>query len=689
MTENTTKRPIESALDEASKKPKLDQRERALKVVQESQVGITSYINENNRSDGGFIGSIKQLYADFQVNEIDMDGKVVHLEDEGLDLGKSKKERRAEKREQEKAETEDMSPEELEAYKEKKRVEEEAKKAEEEAKPKYTLSDEDRKELLTLISENELAQVEQLYTTGNNMQTTTVFNDKQVRGKLHQLFRSAFQGTLDTITSPENHFNIALAKKGQGRHKTNPQESMHHVDENGVVNYGLGPFKPYLHFTVYKENRETMEVASTISKLLRFPPKAINFAGTKDRRGVTCQRFSIHRGKVVRVSSLNKALKGSTLGGFSYEDRPLGLGDLKGNEFVITIRDLQAVRSEDNVEQVVAECFDSLKEKGFINYYGMQRFGSFSISTHVLGVHVLKEDWKSVVELILSEQEVVAPDSVEARRIWAETSNPTLTLKKMPHRFSAESSILKVLEKEQLNEDEEYGSNSYFKAIMAIPKNLRIMYGHAYQSYVWNMVATKRIELFGLELQVGDLVVDDTPAVKDEDFEEDVAISRDTKVKPLTQEDIDSGKYSIYDVVLPGPGYKIQYPTNETLRQVYVDTMAKDGLDPFKMSRRVKEFSLAGSYRNLMSKPEHLSYELVRYSGDEVPLVRTDMEILKQKKEGVEAPGRIINTSPDGEKLAIVLSMQLGVSSYATMALREFMKADTARFSQAMMAPAN
>jgi tRNA pseudouridine13 synthase len=42
-----------------------------------------------------------------------------------------------------------------------------------------------------------------------------------------------------------------------------------------------------------------------------------------------------------------------------------------------------------------------LKANGFINYYGMQRFGTGSISTHTVGQHVLKGDWKEAINLIL------------------------------------------------------------------------------------------------------------------------------------------------------------------------------------------------------------------------------------------------------------------------------------------------
>lgn len=691
---NPVKRNLDESVD-PSKKLKLDQQIRATKVVQENEVGITQYINEANRTGGGFFGTIKQRYSDFLVNEIDLNGQVVRLLDEGVNLGKTRKEKKLEKRQLERADLQNKTPEEIEQIKETKKAEEKAKNTEEDSQSKYDLTDENRAALLELITDDELKQIEELFTTGSNMETKTSFPEKQTRGKLHQLLRGSFQGKLESVTSAENTFRIALAKNSKNPRRQNPQESINHVDENGVVNYGLGPFKYFLHFTVYKENRETMEVASTISKFLRIPSKSIRYAGTKDRRGITCQRFCIHRGKVARVSSLNKGLKNAVLGGFAYEDKSLGLGDLNGNEFVITIRDIKSFNPEENVEDVVSKCFTSLKDKGYINYYGMQRFGTFSISTHVLGIYILKEDWKGAVELILSEQEIVAPDSIEARRIWAETTNASMALKKMPRRCTAEHAILSTLSKEPYDDDENFSKQSYFKSIMAIPRNLRIMYAHAYQSYIWNLVVSKRFELFGLEVQEGDLVIVDKEIKtganleEDDDFEEDVATDKYIRARPLSKEEVESGKYTIYDVVLPTPGFDIVYPSNKQLEQVYIDAMAKDGLDPHNMARRVREFSLAGSYRPIMGKPTNLSYDIVNYSESTESLVRTDLEILHLKKEaelkGEPIPdiSRVIESSnADADKKAVVLRMQLGVSSYATMALREFMKADTSRLSE-------
>lgn len=139
------------------------------------------------------------------------------------------------------------------------------------------------------------------------------------------------------------------------------------------------------------------------------------------------------------------------------------------------------------------------------------------------------------------------------------------------------------------------------------------MYIHAYQSLIWNEMVSRRIKEFGLGLKQGDLVYTDNKALTeiigdelteqiDEDNDEDndtlnqnqndnkesENLSRfRTMVKPLTQEDINSGCYSIFDVVMPLPGFDITYPTNEC-NQWYEERLAKDELSSEKLKQKHK-----------------------------------------------------------------------------------------------------
>lgn len=679
--ESAGKRPLDTEVvseegnknEEIFKKQKLDNdtsNDEKL-GISEIDVGITEYLYANK--EDRIIGTLKQRYTDFLVNEIDLNGNVVHLTDEGF------------------------KPKELtEEEKMNLKLQQDKLKNDELLHNDNKISDEDFKKLNQYFDESEINDIISLLNDGTKtVELKKVFNDKEERTKIHQLIREISNNKIESVTTSVNTF--IFGRNANSKRRRNNKNKV-----NVNIEHNLGERKNYLHFSLYKENKETMEVASILAKFLKTQVKFIKYAGTKDRRGVTVQRMSIERFTVERVTTLNNALKGCKLGCFEYKDIPIKLGDLKGNEFIITIKDIEALNSGKSIEDTILPILKSLKEKGFINYFGMQRFGTFSISTHEIGKEILKNNWKEASELILSEQKVAIPGSFEARKIWKETKNPKEALKKMPRKCNAEYSILSRLERCEKEEDGEFNSNSYFNAIMGIPRNLRIMYGHAYQSYIWNLVASKRIQLFGLKVVVGDLVLTNNEKILDEfnksikedyvdkENDEEVLIQdfkevNGLKARPITEEEVKSNKFDIYDIVLPTPGFDVVYPENSELRQVYIDIMKKDELDPFNMTRKVREFSLSGSYRSVVSKIDNLEYYFRKYNKVTDQLVLTDYEILKrkQKQEQEQSDEKIEQILPgyeNGEKTALILKLQLGVSTYATMALRELLQGDTSRF---------
>lgn len=655
---------VEAGLADSVKKQKVDEVKDG---VTEVDVGITEFLC-HQKSSTRIRGTLKQRYTDFLVNEIDMDGKVVHLTDTGFKAKELTEE-------------------------EKKILEEEAKRAKEREESR-TIPDEDRAKLVGFFGDADTDEIISLMSDGTKtVEINKVFEEKDERTTIHKLIREIFNNKVESVTTSGNTFVF-----GHNANKNRKRKNNRVSNNNSLIQHDLGERKNYLHFALYKENKETMEIASILSKFLKTQIKNIKYAGTKDRRGVTVQKMSLERFSVERVTTLNKALKGCKLGCFEYKDTPIKLGDLKGNEFLITIKDVESVDPNVSVEDALIPILDSLKENGFINYFGMQRFGTFSISTHEIGKEILKSNWKKAGELILSEQKIVIPGSIEARKIWKETKDAAQALKKMPRKCNAEFSILSRLERSEKDNNGEYNDNAYFNAIMGIPRNLRIMYGHAYQSYVWNLVASRRIQLFGLNVVAGDLVLCNNDKILDEFNEsiektfvdnddgnvvQDLKEQHGLKARPITQAEVDAKKFDIHDIVLPTPGYDVVYPDNEILKNVYVQIMAKDGLDPFGMTRKVREFSLAGSYRQVVAKIDHMEYFFRKYNTVTDQLVRTDLELLKLKENASDKSEnfqQILDGIPDGKNTAVILKLQLGVSTYATMALREVLEGDTSRF---------
>lgn len=230
-----------------------------------------------------------------------------------------------------------------------------------------------------------------------------------------------------------------------------------------------------------------------------------------------------------------------------------------------------------------------------------------------------------------------------------------------------------------------------------------LLYPHAFQSLVFNTMASRRIREFGLQLIVGDLVYrnKDEPNIELEDLrmeelEEDDNSAEELKssasvveeeslfkrkVKPLTESDIQSENYTIYDVILPLPGYDITYPDN-IVNSWYEEFLEKYGLSSQSLKHNVKTYSMPGAYRKLLLKPADMSWEFRRYSTPQETLIASDWEILKDREQAKK-----INTTEtnDAEHSALLLDFCLPSSAYATMVLRELMKCDTSASGQTIL----
>lgn len=78
------------------------------------------------------------------------------------------------------------------------------------------------------------------------------------------------------------------------------------------------------------------------------------------------------------------------------KETKIEVGGLFGNQFGLILR---LINPTD--ESVLEKRVESLREYGFVNYFGLQRFGQFSIKTYELGAMVIKKEWKQLIESIL------------------------------------------------------------------------------------------------------------------------------------------------------------------------------------------------------------------------------------------------------------------------------------------------
>jgi tRNA pseudouridine13 synthase len=99
------------------------------------------------------------------------------------------------------------------------------------------------------------------------------------------------------------------------------------------------PPNEYGEYTIVKlkvKNWETNRLIRQLSRRLGISRKRIGFGGTKDRRAITTQLFSI-KAPLKDVENIN--LKDVEIADVYTSERGLNLGDLKGNAFDIIIGD--------------------------------------------------------------------------------------------------------------------------------------------------------------------------------------------------------------------------------------------------------------------------------------------------------------------------------------------------------------
>lgn len=606
------------------------------------------------------------------------------------------------------------------------------------------LSPEDASALATLVSPEMATFCTTLYRSLRrdaapspvSQMTTSVIPSKDTRVALHALVRRLFNSKLETQTLTGDDDGRIRIQAATASTRTDGRKVQKRRGNRGGKNHANPTEKfedlggEYCHFLLYKENRDTMQAVSLVGRLLRIGKGkgGLGFAGTKDRRAVTVQRCSVFRVHAHRLAALNEGgttglHTGTRVGNFEYKNYGLELGDLNGNEFCITLRECATVDGGvDGLEEVVRTAVEKVKENGFINYFGLQRFGSFSVGTWEVGVQLLLGSWRTAVEKILdydpatlsSPTNTINADErtrAEACRLFLESYDLHRAAETAPRKYLAESTILRVLAERGSRSDGKGGGLDYLGALQAVPRHLKTMYPHAYQSYVWNHVASARIRMSATALLEGDLVLiapaaeaSDDAAMEEVDQDGEMVVNlpaekstsgrpRDgeefARARALSKEEVESGEWTMKDLVLPTPGWDVVYPQNELL-EVYKSIMKEHGLDPLDMKRSHKDYSLPGGYRKVVADfvDGGCGFEVRRYRGLE-QVVSTDMEVLEREGK-VGAQGNMGKAEPDGErdsmevevkegeegeeKMAVVLKLKLGTSTYATMALRELMR---------------
>ncbi len=301
----------------------------------------------------------------------------------------------------------------------------------------------------------------------------------------------------DEFVGMKNHL-IGCDLKGNIREKCSDFVVMELVYDKPVIELDFSGQGEYTAFVLKKENIDTQQAIREISKRLKISKKRFRFAGNKDKRAVTFQLVTAYEVEPSDLLSL-RAPNTEILNPQKTEE-PIKIGSLSGNRFKININCFE------DPKEKLKHFEDKIKEIGGVpNFFGIQRFGSRRPSTHIVGEMIVKGNFSSAIDWYLgypfdTESEV----AIEARKMYDETKDFKESLKIFPKHLRYERILLEHLSKHP---------RDFIGALRKFPRPLLRLFVHAYQSYLFNLILSRRLDekLPIVDFVEGDILKDNLP----------------------------------------------------------------------------------------------------------------------------------------------------------------------------------
>ena len=299
---------------------------------------------------------------------------------------------------------------------------------------------------------------------------------------------------------------------------------------------------------------DTNDFARAVADAAGVSRERVSWAGTKDKHAVTTQLFTLRGFDPGDVPSLS----GADLAVVGRLGRALEFGDLAGNAFEIRLRGADgepdatvaaladwadpggATRLSPETATMVPDgtTHDEPAETVAVpNWFGHQRFGSRRPITHEVGLRLVAGDPRGAVLAYVGSPFDTEPEESRAarRRVEREAAREEpdwgAALASFPSRLRFERSMLQRLvegdppgtdsdgvdDDRALPVDTDDPDARWWYALDAVPENLRRLFVHAAQSFLFNQILSERLAR-GLPFTrpvAGDVVCfgDDTPGV--------------------------------------------------------------------------------------------------------------------------------------------------------------------------------
>lgn len=221
------------------------------------------------------------------------------------------------------------------------------------------------------------------------------------------------------------------------------------------------PDKSY-RFPLLLLNKKGLDSNHAIIEIFNQLGTRIRVLGIKDAKAVTTQYAtcdgSKYEGGTTRHTNLS-------LVGFTRHS--IKKSHIMGNQFEISITN----PNRNDISEFITEITN------IPNYYGLQRFGSERLVTHLVGREIIKRHFKRAVEIFLCHTtEYDTQFSKEIREKFKDPKNYGSVVKTIPKGMDLERNILRSLA----------NGRDYIAALRSVPINIRRLFVHAYQAFLFN-----------------------------------------------------------------------------------------------------------------------------------------------------------------------------------------------------------
>lgn len=265
---------------------------------------------------------------------------------------------------------------------------------------------------------------------------------------------------------------------------------------------------------------ESNRLITLLADALEINKKCITVAGSKDKVAITTQRLCVPINEVPNPKAILDILETSPnlkacgleqVGSIFESPDALRLGDLKGNHFRIVLRDFGFQNESEIGAKSLADVLDqnvkAVRENGFLNYFGPQRFGVVGATyNYKAGLHILKGDDKAAVlallepnmEVSLEDLSGESFDREKAKRIFWDKRDCKAALNYCAGRDHIYEAIL-LRSLKNFGQSEE----GYQAALRSLGFRTRKFICNQYQSLLWNnLIGSRSIGIDDLEEEV-------------------------------------------------------------------------------------------------------------------------------------------------------------------------------------------